>query len=393
MYAPATDMPASDTPATDTPASDTPATDTPASDTPATNTPTPGVADATASTTTEGEYYRVARAWNAVSSSSSLESEEARAAADADAPERVEGELWKRSPRSVPHAKYQLRRFILDNGTLCYYSGKGEPKLLHVVDVDRLEMSERTLEFSIVFTAVDRAVTSHTTFSFKAPSLATFKTWTDGLREHCEYEQRLQVEDGPNRSSDAGAPLLRNLSGVLCMQRTPFQWARYNFTRVGELLLYHQEGGGWQRAIPLHSTTSIAITDENRCQFDLITPAHTYRLRAPDSAQLYRWINALNYIMMHRYSHQTPAGHAMLRRGRDVSGRITTSQKCGPMSSVGVSDAHEDTMPSWDSSMWEVLNAAPIGGQKLLQSQRASARASAVDRRASSAAGAQRGWI
>jgi len=276
------------------------------------------------------------------------------AAKEAAGPGAVCGVLYKRSPAF--NTSFQRRNFVLGSGALCYTSGSGEVKALPVIDIDRVEHTCKTKhEFAIRFRAIDRSVTSHEDFIFRADDDSTVRMWIDGFARHIDHERALhatlecpQADTRPSAQSHAP-------SGRLLKQRSqlPHDWHRIIISCVGSAVLYANEEGGWQKVISLRHAKSIA-SDNEKLQLEICTERQRHKFRANDEQQFFYWLNHLNYALSHRYSTRTPGDHNVLRRHRMLIAPVSRR-----LSSLRDSRT-QDNSSSWDSHQWEVLNALPI---------------------------------
>jgi len=253
---------------------------------------------------------------------------------------------------------------VLDSGALCYTARQGDVKVLPVIDIDRVEQTcEARHEFAIRFHAIDRAVTSHQDFVFRAESAATLGKWLDGLAQHIEYERAMHktlaaapagVAASATASAQPAGQQPRAPSGVLLKQRSlwPHEWQRCFISCIGSAVLYAKEDGGWQKVISLRHAKSIELVDREKLQFEIVTDRRKHKFRAHGEYQLFFWLNTLNYALSHRYATRTPGGHQVLRRCRTIA--PAGSRRSALRESV------QDNGRSWDSQQWEVLNSLPI---------------------------------
>uniref|UniRef100_A0A7S0L854 PH domain-containing protein n=1 Tax=Coccolithus braarudii TaxID=221442 RepID=A0A7S0L854_9EUKA len=224
------------------------------------------------------------------------------------APDKLQGFLYKKSPAGPI---YQKRLFTAENGSLSYEGGRHRTKALPLIDIERITQTcKMRLEFSVVFRVVDSATTSHTEFAFRAEDREALALWTQGLGKHIDYEKRRADQtftaDGGSlvpqeRKAQKAAKHLdatfskQSMTGELLFYKGSVikPWQKREVTVVGPTVLYSKKGGGWQNAISLLETKTITINSTTNFEFELRTHHASFKFRATDRAEFYRWVNGL----------------------------------------------------------------------------------------------------
>ena len=95
-------------------------------------------------------------------------------------PSRLEGDLWKKSPKVLSMA-FQKRHFIVEHGELTYKSGKDEVITLKVSDILMVEsVNADRLEFAF-------KVRTGREYFFRVETSADYSYWVRGLQRHVDH--------------------------------------------------------------------------------------------------------------------------------------------------------------------------------------------------------------